>query len=418
MTELVDELSRAQRGDVDAYGRVVRRFQDMACGYAYAILSDFHLAEEVTQEAFVEAYITLPRLREPAAFPCVLRRIVFKHCDRVTRRKRVHTETLDEHTGAASNAPRPDEAAATREMHDEVLAVLRSLPEHQRTVTTLFYIDGYSQNEIADFLEVPVTTVKKRLHDARNRMKGRLMNMVKETLEHHAPDERFSKKIVAELLAMPRPLDIENHPVRQVRDAVLAALPEYKTIADEEILDRLDFVAIGGNPEHVYHVDDGHVLRREMTTATVLAMRGRTPPVRIIAAGRVFRPGVQQEDRIRLRVYHQLDVLCIEPGVDLETMKATFARAVHAAVGSIEIRWERLDGEFTFTVQSHHASVKISNGWLRIAGCGIVRPDLLKQAGFDPNTVSGFGFGLGLERLAMAKLHINDIRDLWQPPYL
>jgi len=147
-------------------------------------------------------------------------------------------------------------------------------------------------------------------------------------------------------------------------------------------------------------------------------MHGRTPPVRIIAAGRVFRPGVLQEDRIRLRVYHQLDVLCIEPGVDLETMKATFARAAHAAVGSIEIRWERLDGEFTFTLQSHHASMKISNGWLEIAGSGMIHPDLLKKAGFDPNIVSGFGFGLGLERLAMAKLRINDIRDLWRQPYL
>jgi len=78
MDELADELSRAKRGDVEAYGRVVRRFQDMACGYAYAVLSDFHLAEEVTQEAFIEAYVMLPRLREPAAFACVLRRIVFE----------------------------------------------------------------------------------------------------------------------------------------------------------------------------------------------------------------------------------------------------------------------------------------------------------------------------------------------------
>jgi len=418
MGELLEELSRARQGDVEAYGRVVRRFQDMACGYAYAVLSDFHLAEEVTQEAFIEAYVTLPRLRETAAFASVLRRVVFKHCDRVTRRKRVQTEPLDEHTGVASNAPRPDEAAAKREVHDEVLAVLRSLPDHQREVTTLFYIDGYSQNEIADFLEVPVTTVKKRLHDARNRMKGRLMNMVKETLEQHAPDDRFSKKIVAELLAMPRPLEIEGHPVRQVRDAVLAALPEYELIPDEEILDRTDFVAIGGNPDHVYHVDEGHILRRETTTATVLAMQGRTPPVRIIAAGRVFRPDVLTNERIRLRVYHQLDVLSIEPGVDLGRMQAVFVKAVRAVLGQTEVRWERLNGEFSFSVQSHHASVKTSEGWLKVAGCGLFQPDVLKQAGFNPDLVSGFGFGLGLERLAMAKLGLRDIHDLWRPPYV
>lgn len=242
--------------------------------------------------------------------------------------------------------------------------------------------------------------------------------MVKETLERHAPDERFSKKIVAELLAMPRPLDIEGHPVRQVRDAVLAALPEYELIPDEEILNRPDFVAIGANPDHVYHVDEGHVLRRDTTTATVLAMQGRTPPVRIVAAGRVFRPGTLTNERIQLRVYHQLDVLCIEPGVDLGRMQAVFVKAVRAVLGPTEIRWDRLDGEFSFSVQSHHASVKTSEGWLKVAGCGLFQPDVLKQAGFNPDLVSGFGFGLGLERLAMARLGLRDIHDLWRPPYI
>ena len=189
-------------------------------------------------------------------------------------------------------------------------------------------------------------------------------------------------------------------------------------IPDEEVLDRPDFVAIGGNPDHVYHVDEEHVLRRETTTATVLAMQGRTPPVRIIAAGRVFRPGVLTDERIQLRVHHQLDVLCIEPGVDLGRMQAVYADAVHAVLGNAEIRWDRLDGEFNWSFQSHHASVETPHGWLEVSGCGLFLPEVLKQAGFDPNAVSGFGFGLGLERLAMVKLGLSDIRDLWRPPYV
>lgn len=66
----------------------MRRFQDMAYGYAYAVLNDFHLAEDAAQEAFVEAHGCLPNLEHPQAFPAWLKRIVFKHCDRLTRGKR------------------------------------------------------------------------------------------------------------------------------------------------------------------------------------------------------------------------------------------------------------------------------------------------------------------------------------------
>ena len=64
MEQLDSLVVRARAGDLDAYGRVVRRFQDMACGYAYSILGDFHLAEDAAQEAFVEAYRCLAKLRE------------------------------------------------------------------------------------------------------------------------------------------------------------------------------------------------------------------------------------------------------------------------------------------------------------------------------------------------------------------
>ena len=99
---------RAQAGDLDAYGTIVRRLQDMAVGYAYSILGDFHLAEDATQEAFVEAYLDLPKLRKPSVFPSWFRKTVFKHCDRLTRRKRVATVPLEEAAGVASHQTRPD----------------------------------------------------------------------------------------------------------------------------------------------------------------------------------------------------------------------------------------------------------------------------------------------------------------------
>ena len=68
MEKLTTVIVHAQAGDLGAYGTIVRRFQDMAVGYAYAVLGDFHLAEDAAQEAFIEAYLGLSKLREPAAF--------------------------------------------------------------------------------------------------------------------------------------------------------------------------------------------------------------------------------------------------------------------------------------------------------------------------------------------------------------
>ena len=105
MAELSWLVERSRRGDLDAFGDLVRRFQDMAHGYAYSILGDFHLAEDVAQEAFIDAYCKLEALREPAAFPGWFRRIVFKHCDRITRKKEVATVPLEE--GRQVEQPRP-----------------------------------------------------------------------------------------------------------------------------------------------------------------------------------------------------------------------------------------------------------------------------------------------------------------------
>src|ERR671930_94620 len=96
-------VSAAQAGDLDAFGQVVERFQRMAYAVAYAMLGDAHLAEDVAQEAFIEAYICLPKLREPAAFPGWFRRIVFKRGDRLIRGKSLATVPIE----AAGDLPSP-----------------------------------------------------------------------------------------------------------------------------------------------------------------------------------------------------------------------------------------------------------------------------------------------------------------------
>ncbi len=196
MEELKSLVIRAQTGDLEAYGRIVRRFQDMAYGYSYSILGDFHLAQDAAQEAFIQAYRDLPKLREPAAFPGWFRKIVFKQCDRLTRGKRISTASLEAVVETVSKDPGPDELIEEREIKDRVLEAIRALPEDERIVTTLFYINGYLQREIAEFLEVPATTVKNRLHASRKRLKERMIDMVDKTMKSFPLPGDFTEVVV------------------------------------------------------------------------------------------------------------------------------------------------------------------------------------------------------------------------------
>jgi RNA polymerase sigma factor (sigma-70 family) len=192
MLEWIELVEGARRGDREAFNGLVTRFRDMAVGYAYSLLRDFHLAEDAAQEAFIRAFHDLPALQEVKAFPSWLRRIVFKYCDRITRKKAPVNTDMAEHPDGRDQPP---EALEKREMEEAVLECVRELPEHERTVTALFYINGYSLSEVGSFLEVPLTTVKSRLFSARKRLKKRMVAMVKETLGGRAPKDGFNKRI-------------------------------------------------------------------------------------------------------------------------------------------------------------------------------------------------------------------------------
>ena len=201
MEELDRLFAQAQSGDLDAYGGMVRRFQDMAVGYAYSILGDFHLAEDAAQEAFIETYLHLGRLYGPAVFPAWLRRAVFKHCDRLTRGRQMVTVSLEDVPQLSSGDPAADEVLGAREMEEGVRRAVQVLPENERAVTALFYMGGYSQREISAFLEIPTRTVKSRLHTARSKLRERMIDMVEEQLHDKRPsrDESFAVGVIDDL---------------------------------------------------------------------------------------------------------------------------------------------------------------------------------------------------------------------------
>ena len=192
-------VTAAQEGDLSAFGHIVQRFQGMAFTAAYTMLDDPQLAEDVAQEAFIEAYLNLPKLRDPQAFPGWFRRIVLRQGDRLIRGKQVTTVPLEPNTGvdAPLDELNPAHMVEGRETRDVVRHAIATLPEHERSVVLLFYGSGYALNEISQFLEVPLSTVKKRLFDARKHLKTRLTHAVHDTLREQQPSwqEHFPLRV-------------------------------------------------------------------------------------------------------------------------------------------------------------------------------------------------------------------------------
>ena len=197
MTELTDLITQVRAGNIDAFEPLVRRFQDMAVGYGYAILKDWQLAEDAAQEAFICAYLELADLHEPEAFPGWFRRILFKQIDRIHRKRRP-VVALDQALLVSDHRPGPAASFQTKAVQDEVLSAIQTLPSQQQEVVTLHYISEYSYQEISTFLDLPTSTVKMRLYHARRQLKQPLLSLIEAGLPEKRPslDNRFMEKMM------------------------------------------------------------------------------------------------------------------------------------------------------------------------------------------------------------------------------
>lgn len=167
---------------------------------------------------------------------------------------------------------------------------------------------------------------------------------------------------------------------------------------------------------------DAHVLRTHTSSVQVRVMNNQKPPIRIIAPGRVFR-----NEAVSARshcIFHQIEGLYIDEGVSFADMKQTLEYFAKAFFGKSKIRLR--PSYFPFTEPSAEVDVywgleneldyRITKGtgWLEVMGCGMVDPAVLQLCGIDPEKYSGFAFGMGLERSAMQRFQIPDIRMLFE----
>lgn len=141
----------------------------------------FHDAEDLTQETFLEAFERLQRLRDPTRLGAWLRSIAIHRCINFLKRKTIASEA-SKNGHAASGVTVLPESIEQQDTRDEIFTAIQQLSKAQRETVTLYYISGYSQQEIAAMQDVPLGTVKYRMHEARRRLKMEMIAMVEDVL--------------------------------------------------------------------------------------------------------------------------------------------------------------------------------------------------------------------------------------------
>jgi RNA polymerase sigma factor (sigma-70 family) len=193
--DVESSVRKAAGGDLDAFGAITRSFQHMAFGYALGFVRDFRDAEDVVQEAFVAAWFALPTLAEPAAFAGWLRAIVRHRAHRLLRRKQLEVAPLASTDAVAADSVPADDRLEQHEQVGAVFAAIADLPPRLREVVVLYYVHDCSQQDIATFLGLTVSTVNNRLHAGRTQLKKRMVTIMKDTLRAHCLPDDFAARI-------------------------------------------------------------------------------------------------------------------------------------------------------------------------------------------------------------------------------
>ena len=197
MDERADEalVVETLAGDRDAFAVLVRRYQDYAYATAVGAVADFDLGRDVVQEAFLCAFRDLDRLRAPSRFAGWLHGIVRRTAGTALRKRARHRNLAEKlRQKSASTEVAPDRQAEQAEVAALVHEALQRLTDVARETVCLYYVDGLSYREIAQYLSTTTTAVQGRLQRARAKLRKELA-MIDETLKGNAPDEAFAGRV-------------------------------------------------------------------------------------------------------------------------------------------------------------------------------------------------------------------------------
>lgn len=272
------------------------------------------------------------------------------------------------------------------------------------------------------------------LSQEERRARGGELNRLKVQLEQIFAARRLS--LLGELDAVD-PIDLTTpglgqkfghvHPVTLVMDELYASFTRlgFAIVDSNEIEDDWhNFEALNMPPHHpardmqdtfyIKDTKDTHsILPRTHTSGMqVRYMKDNKPPFKIIVPGKVFRN--EDEDRTHLWSFTQVEGLVVGEGVSVAHLKGTLLAVMKDLLGEdTEIRLR--PSFFPYTEPSIEIDVSYKGEWLELLGAGMVHPRVLENAGINPETYSGFAFGVGPERIAMVKYGITDLRNFWRP---
>jgi phenylalanyl-tRNA synthetase alpha chain len=209
------------------------------------------------------------------------------------------------------------------------------------------------------------------------------------------------------------------HPVTQTRRELETIFRElgYSVESGPEVEDDFhNFEALNMPPNHpardaqdTFYVEGGLVLRTHTSPVQIRTMERRKPPIRMICPGRVYR---RDMDATHLPMFHQLEALVVDRGISMADLKGTL-NAVWRRFFGEEVQMRLRPGYFPFVEPGCEYDVLRSDGdWIELGGAGMVHPSVFRAVGLDPEEFSGFAFGLGIDRIAMIRYGIRDLRLL------
>jgi phenylalanyl-tRNA synthetase alpha chain len=254
---------------------------------------------------------------------------------------------------------------------------------------------------------------------------GEAISTRKSALEEAAFSERLATERI-DVTLPGRGNGIGNlHPVSRTLERItdIFARLGYQLADGPEIEDDWhNFEALNFPPHHparamhdTFYFPDGRLLRTHTSGVQVRFMTEHQPPLRMIAAGKVYR---SDSDQTHTPMFHQVEGLLVDETSSFADLKGTLAEFVRAFFErDFEMRFR--PSYFPFTEPSAEVDIAWqqpdgSTRWLEVLGCGMVHPNVLRNCGIDPERYTGFAFGLGVERFAMLRYGVNDLRSFFE----
>ncbi|MBS0457975.1 MAG: phenylalanine--tRNA ligase subunit alpha [Proteobacteria bacterium] len=215
------------------------------------------------------------------------------------------------------------------------------------------------------------------------------------------------------------------HPVTRAMERIVTIFSRlgYQVAQGPEIEDDWhNFEALNFPPHHparamhdTFYFPDGRLLRTHTSPVQIRGMAGRTPPIRLIAPGKVYR---SDSDQTHSPMFHQVEGLLVDETSSFADLKGTLAEFVNAFFER-ELPMRFRPSYFPFTEPSAEVDIGWtradgSTAWLEVLGSGMVHPNVLRHCGIDPERYTGFAFGLGVERFAMLRYGVDDLRAFFE----